>query len=117
VRSLSVSGIEFRSVGINLHFLRASEIPHFPFADTPDWVSNDFPLIIKSDEERIIGIDFLFQSILIDSKEVTHVLFDHIGARGLPIRFKINGKYRDYVVRVPKDEAQQIGRERRGRVS
>ena len=118
VSSLSVSGIEFRLIGTNLHFLRADEIPHFPFADTPDWVSNDFPLIIKSDEEKIIGIDFLFQSSLIDSKDVTHILFDHIGTRSLPVRFKINGKYRDYVVRIPKDEAEQlVGQEQRERVS
>jgi hypothetical protein len=107
VPSLSVSGIRFRSLGTSLHFLRADEIPRLPFSDSDNWIPNAFPLIVRSDEERNIGIDFLFQCSSRDTDHITDTLSNHISAKGLPIRFTINGKYRDYVVRIKRDEAEQ----------
>jgi hypothetical protein len=114
VPSIKTAGVRFRSLGTCLHFLRADEVPHLPFSDSLNWVPNDFPLIVESDEEKIIGIDFLFQTLPEDTDNITNVLSNHIAANGLPIRFTINGKYRDYVVRIPRDDAEQIVGPERG---
>ena len=67
-------------------------------------VFEDFPpLIVKSDEDKLLGITMYFDCPEVEKgKEggVVDALYNYILHNGLPIRLHINGRYRSFTLRI-----------------
>lgn len=105
VSSVKAHGIQFDPIGVELKVYEPKTAIYLPPHTTPDNVLDYLPLLVKSNEERIIAIGFRFRYSSKDSEEVNSKLFEYIEENNLKVSFRINGKYRNYVMKVKRPES------------
>lgn len=104
VSSFRTAGMEFESIGTELKVYEPKAPIHLPPHTAPDQILDYLPLLVKPDEERIIAIGFRFRYNPKDDTDAVFKLSDYIERQGLQVAFRINGKYRDYVIKVKRPE-------------
>ena len=91
----------FKPVNFQLSIRDPKEQIYLPPRIEPDVIFDHLPILIKSDEEKIIAIGFKFQyTNLVDDENIVHEFGQYIEKHGLPVAFRINGKYRKYAMKV-----------------
>jgi hypothetical protein len=100
VSPLAVDEFEFKPIGFELKLYEPKTEIHLPPSTTPDHLIDYLPLLIKSSEERMMAIGFKLKCSPCASLRAMQRLGDHIENNGLKVAFRINGKYRKYVIRV-----------------
>lgn len=61
------------------------------------------PLVVKSDEDKLFGITIYFacpQAEKGKEGEASKALYSYVVKNGLPIHMKVNGKYREFTLRI-----------------
>ena len=104
VSSLKKEDIEFEPSGVELRVLESQAVIHLPPHTAPGRLLDYLPLLIKSDEERIIAMGFRFQYSPRDDADAAFKLSEHIEQQGLRVAFRINDKFRNYVMTVKRPE-------------
>jgi len=102
--SVTTDGIEFEPIGFELKVYEPKAQIYLPPHTTPDQILDYLPLLIKSDEERIIAIGFRFRYKPKNDENAPFVFGNYIERQGLKVAFRINGKYRNYVTKVKKTD-------------
>ncbi len=104
VSSITTEGVYFQSIGFKLKVNEPGDQIYLPPQTTPDQALDYLPLLIKSNEERIIAIGFSFRYNPKEDKGAVVKLSNYVEKQGLKVAFRINGKYRDYVMKVSRSD-------------
>lgn len=103
--SFKLNDIAFELNRIDLKFYQPDADKYLPPSNAPDRRLDNLPLIVKPDEIKICGIGVWFQyTPPNNSDNATKFLADFIEAKGLHIAFRINGKYRDYLLQIQPEQ-------------
>ena len=118
---ITVSGFSFRPLRTEFKFFARGEIIALPpsnpiivvlpgggsTTDVPKSVGPVFedlpPIIVKSDEDKLLGITIHFACPEAEEgkeTEASNALYSYVAKNGLPIRMRINGKYRGFTLRI-----------------
>lgn len=104
VASVTSKGITFEPRGVEIRIYEPKTEIYLPPHTAPDNLLDYLPLLVKSDEERILGIGFRFRYSPQESSGAGFKLSDFVEEQGLNVSFRINGKNRTYVLRVKRAE-------------
>jgi hypothetical protein len=104
VSFLKTDGTEFEPSNVELKVYEPKTEIHLPPHTAPDRLLDYLPLLVKSDEERIIAMGFRFQHSPKDDADAVFKLSRYIERQGLRVAFRINGKYRNYVMTVKRPD-------------
>lgn len=104
VPSLNSGGIYFDPIGFDLKIYEPKAQIHLPPNTDPDGTLDYLPLLVKPDQERIIAIGIRFHHNSKDDTDAVLKLSDYIENQGLKVAFRINGKYRNYVMKVKRPD-------------
>lgn len=102
--SFKLNDITFELNRIDLKFYEPDADKYLPPSNAPDRRLDHLPLIVKSDEFKTCGIGVWFQYKPKNSDNATKILADFIESKGLHIAFRVNGKYRDYILQIQPEQ-------------
>ncbi len=102
--SFKLKEITFELNRIDLKCCEPEANKYLPPSNAPDNRLDNLPFIVKSDEIKFIVLGVWFRYTSKNSDYATKILADFIEAKGLHIAFRINGKYRDYLLQIQPEQ-------------
>lgn len=105
VSRVKTQDIVFEPAGVELKVYEPGAEIYLPPHTDPDHLLDYLPLLVKSNEERIIALGFRFRYNPKDLLEAPFKLSEHIEDNGLKVSFRINGKYRNYLMKIKRSES------------
>lgn|SRR5262249_11016627 len=97
----------FPKGNLEVSILEKSDISYYvPLSIKPNYIPEHLPLIVRAGETQLIdfGFDYTYKPNAADNAaadNVVDIFSGHVEQKGLPVGFRINGKYRDYVLKLP----------------
>ncbi len=101
---LKLNGVIFKQINTDLKLFDQNLTIYLPPSTAPDHRLDYFPVIIKADEIKIIGIGLKFSYIPKNVEDAINIFNEYIYTQGFSVSFRINGKYRDYRLRIQPDK-------------